>query len=257
MAQVARKSWYELSVEEEDDSYHSDTSNSTSDVNTQETIIEETDEQEDYSKATNNQALGHGETIDLKQQIFEETDELDQQRLETTAKTNDEASHESDSWLVKYGWCFCFHEKNIFLTSNFVFSLIPVKQEANLESKEEVALELHPEPRSIKEEEKQEQKMEGSGGRHSLKNKGNFDNEESGPITKRLKDNHPQSTRTRYPSSSSSSANSTHSGESTSSRYEEDPAVLARRQKDIDYGKNTLGYDRYVQEIPKYEFLRC
>lgn len=37
---------------------------------------------------------------------------------------------------------------------------------------------------------------------------------------------------------------------------ERDPVVLKRRQKQIDYGKNTLGYQNYVEAIPKSDRAR-
>lgn len=58
--------------------------------------------------------------------------------------------------------------------------------------------------------------------------------------------------RERFRRGSSSSADG---GSSQSSRkpveYEKDIVILVRRQKQIDYGKNTLGYDNYVKQVPR------
>ena len=45
-------------------------------------------------------------------------------------------------------------------------------------------------------------------------------------------------------------------GVKLSSMVETDHRKLSSRQKQIDYGKNTIGYTNYLAKIPKFEILQ-
>lgn len=73
--------------------------------------------------------------------------------------------------------------------------------------------------------------------KHNCINGRYHDSKETKMVEKRIRQN-------SHTSSSSSLS-------STTVNIETDSAILARRQKQIDYGKNTIAYERYVQLVPK------
>lgn len=70
-------------------------------------------------------------------------------------------------------------------------------------------------------------------------------------------ENETRQSRKRFRSerTGSESSGSSTNVSSINKEFETDRQTLERRQKQIDYGKNTIGYDNYLKQVPKYVSL--
>lgn len=71
--------------------------------------------------------------------------------------------------------------------------------------------------------------------------------------SKKTRLDEPKDLRDRLRTESSSSGGSSNAVRQARD-FEMDNAVLERRQKQVDYGKNTVGYENYLAQISKWVF---
>lgn len=167
--------------------------------------------------------------------------------------------------LIEFRRCFCKNYINLLSTTFFLryrFSqtlqlpdIIVEECEVNT-SQKNTSRELEIEFVDSENEKKfdkllTENKIKSPFKRRLSNEKLNVSGEKNDHADKKSKLEHGESPQKRFRTESSGTDGSSNGSSFVTREYETDKGILDRRQKQIDYGKNTVGYDNYVKAVPK------